>query len=234
MMFRLLATFVLVQLAILARYVVYDAFDSLFYASTYLLLIAAVAIYFVSKCFVKKEIGYTPNETESWSFLNKQRMFTIEKPLYKGNVRRGSIQRIFVEKWHYIITDLLGSTFFLAFTLKLDEHTFDVIPASGKLFSNQSYWTIHKNGQPIGTAKTVVDLKNTAKLKEVILLQIGDIVYSTAASTVTSHITLHNEQQIGEMKRSHLISSVNLLQVQDDTAEQMIALLLHAFHFKNA
>ncbi|MED3623294.1 hypothetical protein [Neobacillus thermocopriae] len=40
-MYRLLILFVLVQLAILARYVVYDAFDPISYGSNYIFLIAA-------------------------------------------------------------------------------------------------------------------------------------------------------------------------------------------------
>lgn len=234
-MFKLIIMFILVQLAILARYLVYDAFDAISYVSTYLFLVAAVLLYFVSKRYVKKELAYTPNNIASWSFLNRQRIFTNEKPLYKGDVKRGSIQRKFLKKWQYIVADFFGATFFLALTVKIDDNIFELTPFSKKLLSNQSYWTINKNGQQIGSAKTVVDLKNTAKLKEVIEFQIGEDIYSTAASTVTSQISvLHNNQKIGEMKRGHLISNVNVIDVHDDSPEKIIALILHAFYFKNA
>ena len=233
-MFKLIITFILVQLAILARYLVYDAFDAIFYVSTYLFLIATVFLYFVSKRFVKKELAYTPNNIASWSFLNRQRIFTNEKPLYKGDVKRGSIQRKFPKKWQYIAADIFGTNFFLALTIKIDENIFELTPFSEKLFSNQSYWTIYKNGQKIGSAKTVIDLKNTAKLKEVIELQISDEIYSTAASTVTSQISLvHNNQHIGEMKRNHLISNVNIIDLNYNSPDRIIALILHAYYFKN-
>uniref|UniRef100_UPI0035B52533 hypothetical protein n=1 Tax=Neobacillus sp. TaxID=2675273 RepID=UPI0035B52533 len=202
-MYRLLILFVLVQLAILARYVVYEAFDPISYGSTYIFLIAAFIIYFVSKSFTKKELQYEPRQISSWSFLNKQSVFTIEKPFYKGKVKRGTIQRRFLKKWHYLIADLLGSKFFLALTIKIDGVQFDIKPTKGKIFSKQDYWTIYKNGEIVGTAKTVVDIKNTVKLKEVIEFQIGENSYYTAAATVTSHISLiHKDEEIGEMKRN--------------------------------
>lgn len=103
-----------------------------------------------------------------------------------------------------------------------------------KLFSNQSSWAIYRGGQKIGVAKTVIDLKNTAKLKEVIEFQINNEIYSTESSTITSSISLmHNNQRIGEMKRHHLMSNVNIIDINDDVLDKIIALILHAYHFKN-
>lgn len=234
-MYRLLILFVLVQLAILARYVVYEAFDPISYGATYIFLFAAFIIYFVSKSSTKKELQYEPRQISSWSFLNKQSVFTIEKPFYKGEVKRGTIQRRFLKKWHYFIADLLGSKFFLALTIKIDGVQFDIKPTKEKFFSKQDYWTIYKNGEMVGTAKTVVDIKNTVKLKEVIEFQIGENSYYTAAATVTSHISLiHKDEEIGEMKRNHIISNVYVIDVKDDSPEKIIALILHAFYYKNA
>ena len=234
-MFQLMIIFILVQLAILARYLVFDAFELISYMSTYLFLIAAVFVYFVSKSFVKKELAYKPNNITSWSFLSRQRLFTNEKPLFKGDTQRGTIQRRFLKKWQYVVADFFNASFFLTLTIKIDEDRFDVIPVKKKLFTNQSYWTIYKNDEEIGSAKTVIDLKNTAKLKEVIELQLKVGIFSTAASTVTSQISLiHHNEQIGEMKRNHLISHVNIIDLNDDSPESLIALLLHSYYFKNS
>lgn len=234
-MFKFICVFLLVQLAILARYLVYGAFEPLYYASTYLFLLAAGVLFFLSKHWAKKEVLYSPKDISSWSFLNRQRVFNNPKPLFKGDVQRGTIQRLFQQKWHYIIADLFGPVFFLSLKLTIDEDIIKLIPTKGKWFSNQSYWTITKNGQEIGCAKTVVDLKNTALLKEVIEMQIGEEYYSTTANTVTSHIILlHNDQQVGEMKRNHIISNVNIIDCPDESPEKILALLIHAFHFKNA
>lgn len=225
--------FLFVQLAILARYFVYGVFDPILYGSTFLFLFGAVVVYVVSKTFVKKELAYTPKETATWSFLNLQHTFNVEKPLFKGDIKRGYIQQIFQKKWQYLMADIIGSTFFLTLKVIIDEHKFEIKPTKGKWFSNQSYWTIYKNGQEIGSAKTVVDLKNTAKLKEVIEIHVNEQIYSTAANTITSQITLlHNNQQIGEMKRNHLISNVHTIDVEEDSPEKILALILHAFHFK--
>ena len=234
-MIRFITLFFLVQMAILARYIVYGKFEPISYASTYLLLIAAVVLYILSKKFAKKELEYRPNNIDTWSFYNKQRIFTIEKPLYKGEEKRGSIQRVFIKKWQYIVADMIDLSFFLALKINIDQDIFEINPAFGKWASNQSYWTILKNGAEIGHAKTVIDLKNTAKLKEVIEIQLVENTYTTAANTVTSQITLlENTQQIGEMTKNQLISNVNVITVEEDSPEKIIALLLHAYHFKNA
>lgn len=233
-MYKLIILFILVQFAILARYIVFGAFDIGNYLVTYLLLVAAAFIYFYSKHLIKKEASYEPTNIASWSFLTRQRTFTIEKPLYKGDVKRGSIQRKFLKKWQYIVADFFDASFFLALTIKVDDHIFEIIPVKEKLFSNQSYWAVYKDGQKIGAAKTIIDLKNTAKLKEVIEFKVNGEIYSTEASTITSSISLmHNNQRIGEMKRHHLFSDVNVMDIHDDSFDKMIPLILHAYHFKN-
>ncbi len=234
-MIQLITLFFLVQIAVLARYLVYGKFEPISYASTYLFLFASIFIYMLSKRFMRKELAYRPNNIDSWSFYNKQRIFNIEKPLFKGKEKRGSIQRIFLKKWHSIVADLISQSFFLALKIKIDQDMFEVKPVSGKWFSNQSYWTIFKNDLAIGDAKTVVDLKNTAKLKELIEVQLGERIYETAANTVTSEIKLlENNVQIGQLTRNHLISNVHTISVTEDSPEKIIALLLHAYHFKNA
>lgn len=127
---------------------------------------------------------------------------------------------------------------FFSLKIRIDHDEFNIISKTQKLLSTQDYWQIYKNVVQIGTAKTVVDLKNTAKLKEVIELQIGDKIYSTAASTVVSSIKLFDgHNQIGQLSHgsdlSNLIKNVKVLKVQDDTPKKIIALLIHAFYFKN-
>lgn len=233
-MFSLLILFLLSQLAILARYFVYEAFDPYVYASTFLFLVAAVVVYFVSKRNVKKEIEYVPTHISSWSFLHRQTVFTNEKPLYKGNVKRGSIQKKFLKKWHYLIADLFGSTFYLNVSIIIDDSCFEIVSADKKFISKESYWVIYKNGDKIGTAKTIYELKNVAKFKEMIKFEINGDTYYTTALTVSSHIRLlYQEKVIGEMKRNHIVSSVYVIDVNDETPERIIPFILHAFYFKN-
>lgn len=146
-------------------------------------------------------------------------------------MKRGTIQRKFLRKWHYLIADLLGSKFFLAVTIKIDGVQFDIKPANEKILSNQDHWTIHKNSEWIGTAKPMIDLKNMVKLKEMIEFKIDENTYYTAASTVASQ---QNNKEIGEMKKNHIIININVIDVQDDAPEKIIALVLHSFYFKNA
>lgn len=111
-MFQLLVLFILLQLAILFRYIIFDAFNPITYFSIYLLLIAALAVYIMGKYFAMKESAYEPKQISSWSYYNRQNIFPVEKPLFKGEINRGTIQRKFLKKWHYIIADIFGFRFF--------------------------------------------------------------------------------------------------------------------------
>ena len=237
-MLQSIVIFVLIQITLLARYLIKGEFEPGYYAFTYVFLILPIVLYFFGKHYAKKELHYTPQNIEDWSFYNRQSVFLNEKPLFKGNEKRGSIQRYFDKKWQYFIWRITDQNYFLSLKIWIDHDEYNVKSNTKKLLSSQDYWQIYKNGVQIGSAKTVVDLKNTAKLKEVIELQIGDKIYSTAASTVVSSIKLFDGQnQIGQLSHgsdlSNLIKNVKVLKVQDDTPEKIIALLIHAFYFKN-
>ena len=233
--FQLLILFILVQLAILARYLVFDAFEPWAYASTFLFPIASVFLYFVSKNFKKKEENYAPTNITGWSYYPKQRIFLNEKPLYKNDKKRGFIQRYFLNKWQYLIADFISFNFYLSLKIEIDHITYLIIEEKPKLFSAQSYFIIYKNGTKIGTAKTVVNLKNSTKLKEVLQFTIQDETFETSASTITSGITLNKDNsKVGTLTRNHLISNVLVIDLQEERHEYLIALILHSFYFKNS
>lgn len=237
-MIKLIVLFILSQLVLLARYLIKGEFEPVTYGMTYLFLSAAILLYILGKHFIHKEESYIPSNIDDWSFYLRQNVFSNEKPLFKGDVKRGSFQRYFDKKLHYIVNKLIGDSFFLSFKLKIDENEYDIKSYNEKLFSNQSYWHIYKNGKQIGKAKTAVNLKNTVKLTEVIEAHFEDKTYSTAASTVTSSITLYEgNTQVGRYGRgndlSHLVKNIKVMQVQDDSPEQLMTLLIHALYFKN-
>lgn len=237
-MIKSVVLFILIQLTLLARYVIKGEFDSFYFGMSFVFLFLPVLLYIFGKYFADKEQNYVPKNIADWSFYTRQKVFSNEKPLYKGDVKRGYFQRYSPKKSHYIVNELISDSFFLSFKLTIDGDVYDIQSYSEKLFSNQSYWHIFKNAHQIGTAKTVVDLKNTAKLKEVIEAQFGDIIYTTAAPTVTSTIKLYEDGvQIGRFGRgdelSHLIKNIKVMQVQEDSPEQLITLMIHAFYFKN-
>lgn len=237
-MIKSIVLFILIQLALLARYLIKGEFEPATYAMTYAFLFLPIVIYILGKRFAEKEQQYIPQNIDDWSFFSRQKVFLNEKPLYKGTVKRGYFQHYFEKKSHKLMNELVGDSFFLSFKMKIDEDEYDIKSYSEKLFSTQSYWHIFKNGTQIGKAKTVVDLKNTAKLTEVIEAQFGDITYTTAAPTVTSTIKLFEDNvQIGRSGRgdelSHLFKNIKVMQVQNDSPEQLITLMIHSLYFKN-
>ena len=83
-------------------------FEPLMFAIILLLPVGSLAIYLFSKSFAEKERAYQPKNIEGWSFYNIQKSLPVQKPFFKGKVRRGYIKRYFQQKWKYIFGDLFG------------------------------------------------------------------------------------------------------------------------------
>lgn len=114
----------------------------------------------------------------------------------------------------------------------IEEDSFDVRWKRSRGFSQQEQWLIYKNGIVIGKANTVMNVKNISKLKEVIFFEIEEETWTTNALTVTSSISLmRDNKKEGLLRRNHLISNVQSINVTDDRSEYIMALILHSYYF---
>ena len=233
-MIELLLLFVLLLLTTLARYIVFDAFEPLMFAMILLLPAGSLAIYMLSKRFAEKERAYQPKSIEGWSFYNIQKSLPIQKPLFKGTNRRGYIKRYFQQKWKYIFGDLFGFNWYLSLEIQIDNDIYDVQWYREKWFTQQDQWKIYKNGKIIGKAQTQVNLKNTLKLNEMIKFSFLDTTFVSSAMTITSTISLTQDKVLlGTMKRNHIISNVQVLEVQEEKPEYIVPLIHHSYFFKS-
>lgn len=234
-MLYFLLLFVLTQLALAARYVVYGAFEPLTYAATFLLLVAALIVYVLSKRMAQKELAYTPPPTDSWSFLVKQHTFLNEKPLFYRSERRGYVQRQFNSRFEYAFANIVGQTFFVTLHVQIDDDLFVLKPLKTKLFSVNNQWHVYKNDVPIGDVKTVITWAETKKLAEKLELSLHDTVYATSASTITDAITLlRDDVVIGKSKRHHLLSNIHTIAVEEAEIGALLCALLHIHYFKQS
>ncbi len=234
-MIQLNLIFVLLLLTTFARYVIFGEFEPLMFAMIFALPIASVVIFIMSKKFAKKELGYHPKNIDGWSFYHLQNTIVNKKILFKGNEQRGYIKRFFEQKWQYVIADIISSRWYLSLEIQIDEDVYTVLWYRKKWFTNQEHWHIYKNGEKVGEASTLINLKNTAKLKEAIAFRFGDASLTSVATTVTSSISLMDgERSVGGLKRNHLISNVQVIDVYENKPEYIIALIVHAFNFKNS
>ncbi|MEL4029984.1 hypothetical protein NST89_15750 [Caldifermentibacillus hisashii] len=226
--------FVLLLLTTLARYIVFDAFDPLMFEMIFLLPIVSVVIFLISKRLAAKESSYQPKNIEGWSFYNIQKSLMNRKPLFKGEELRGYVKRYFPKKWQYFIGDILGFNWYLSLEIQINKDIYDVQWYREKWFSQQDQWIIYKNGERIGEARTLMNLKNAAKLKEAIQFSFYDKLYKSSAITVTSGISLtQGEKLIGTLKPNHIISNVQVIDVQENQPEYIVALIIHSFYFKS-
>ncbi|SES01488.1 hypothetical protein SAMN04487944_11525 [Gracilibacillus ureilyticus] len=233
-MIHLNLLFILILLTLLARYLVFDAFEPEIFAMTFLFPIASIILLVVCKRFAVKEREYQPDGITGWSFYNVQKMLLIQKPLFKGTEKRGYIDRYFEKKWQYAVSDIFGSNWYLSMKVQIDGDAFEVRWYRQKWFTQQERWRIYKNDEHVGEARTLINLKNTAKLKEALEVRFGEQSYISSASTVTSTINLtHNEESVGSLKRNHLVSGIQVIDTKEDKPEYILALILHSYYFKS-
>lgn len=165
---------------------------------------------------------------------NIQKSLMIQKPLFKGNEQRGYVKRHFPKKWNYILGDIFGFNWYLSLEIQIDKDIYDVHWYREKWFSQQDQWRIYKNGERIGEARTLINLKNAVKLKEAIQFSFYDKSYISSATTVRSNISLsQGEEVIGTLKRNHIISNVQVIDAQEHQPEYIVALIVHSYYFKN-
>ncbi|MCM3799353.1 hypothetical protein M4A92_12080 [Caldibacillus thermoamylovorans] len=122
----------------------------------------------------------------------------------------------------------------MSLEIQINKDIYDVQWYREKWFSQQDQWIIYKNGERIGEARTLMNLKNAAKLKEAIQFSFYDKLYKSSAITVTSGISLtQGEKLIGTLKPNHIISNVQVIDVQENQPEYIVALIIHSFYFKS-
>ena len=103
-----------------------------------------------------------------------------------------------------------------------------------KWLTKQDWWEIYKNGERIGEARTLINLKNMTKLKEAIEFTFEENCYISSAQSITPTISLmQDDKLLGTMKRNHIVSTVQVIDVKEDQPEYIVALIVHAFFFKN-
>ncbi|MEK4198045.1 hypothetical protein [Cytobacillus sp. FSL K6-0265] len=232
-MVKLNLLFVLLSLILFVRFMMFGAFNPWHAATIFLFPATAFVIYLVSKWMARKEATYQPPNHECWSFYFLQRTFLNKKQLFKGEGKRGSIQQYFTKKWQYFVSDFFDLRWYLSLRIYIGGDSFDVRWKRSRRFSQQEQWLIYKNGVVIGKANTGINVKNMAKLKEVIIFELGEETWTTSALTVTSSISLMKDnRQEGVLRRNHLISNVQAINVTDDRSEYIMSLILHSYYFK--
>lgn len=112
-MIELMLLFVLLLLTALARYIVFDAFEPLMFAMIFLLPVASLVIFLISKRLADNERSFQPKDIDEWSFYNAQKSLLIKKPLFKGKEKRGYVKRYFPHKWEYALSDIFGFSWYL-------------------------------------------------------------------------------------------------------------------------
>ncbi|MCS0670340.1 hypothetical protein [Cytobacillus firmus] len=154
-MIQLNMIFVMFLLTLLARYMIFGAFEPAMFAAAFLFPAASIVIFFISKRHADRERAYQPKTNEGWSFYNIQKSLMLEKPFFKGQDLRGYVKRYFPQIWQYALGDIFGSNWYLSFEICIDQDLYDVRWYREKWISQQDQWRIFKNGEQIGEAHTV-------------------------------------------------------------------------------
>lgn len=120
----------------------FGAFELLSFALIFLLPVAALAIFMISKILSEKERSYQPKDTTGWSFCNIKKSLIIQKTLFKGNNQRGYVKRYFPQRWQYAFGDIFGFNWYLCLEIQMGQERYDVRWYREKWFTNQDQWRI--------------------------------------------------------------------------------------------
>lgn len=163
-----------------------------------LFLLAAFIFRFIEKWQKKRDEQFKPHQPQNdilYTYM-MERFSTGRKLLFKGNQKIGEYSRIYSRKWHQWMNQLFlipGWHLNLIFTLH-DRGTVKFIKKKISPFNQM--WHIVENGQVIGTVKTDVTLKNSAKLKEQCILQIYDETFIFRSLSIQSRTEVLKDDRI--------------------------------------
>ncbi|WJV19034.1 hypothetical protein QU593_00570 [Rossellomorea marisflavi] len=233
MLIQLLFYFVMVMVVALFRYLVFDAVDPGLLGAALLFPVGALILYVLTKHIEKKEQAYAPKDVKGWSFYHLQRSFSVPKPLFEGDQKRGYLKRYYDSKRRFIIGEMVSSNWYVSLEIKIDGDLYQVKWYRERRFSMKEHWEIVRNGELIGQAETLANSKGIGKRKEVIEFRFRERTLQTITNPVTSTISVHSgDAAIGTLKRNHTASNVSVMEVGNHDPEALVALILHHFYFK--
>ena len=237
-MARLLFLFILISVGNFFRFIFLGVFDLKQILLLSMFPIGAALIFFIQKWLAKRDTTYIPlNEVKGeWNTTIYNRL-AGRKMVYKGQKKVGEYKRFYFKWWQKIVNDVLegNGTWYLNLSfISPDEEKIDIVETKNELFKAYQEWEVRRDGFIRGKIKTDYSIKNSVKLKEALILELGEESYYYQSYKIGSEIhVLQDGKVIASGKRSGFFSSTYHFHLQEEKEEHEVFLVLTyvLFHY---
>lgn len=231
---KLLLFFVVGTIGITLRFFIIGEFEWSQAFLLFLFPVGAVVVWFIHRWMVRRDVNYTPADTdENWSTHMGERYSTGVKQLYKGKDKVAEYHRFYQSRWQHWVNEVVegDGNWYMNLTFNLSEgQKISFVEQQSSLFKNNTNWKIMQDGKPIGTVKTEYSMKNAAKLKEALTVEIDDklISYQSFGIGSATEVLIDN-QVVAKGKRSEVLRSKYSFELVDDQYRDIEKVLAMGF-----
>ncbi|TYS67792.1 hypothetical protein FZC76_14625 [Sutcliffiella horikoshii] len=183
--------------------------------------IGALVVWFIHRWMVRRDVNYLPSNTdETWNTHMGERYSTSPKQLYKGKEKVAVYRRFYQHRWQHIVNEVVegdGNWYMnLSFKLVAGEKV-EFVEERSSLFKNNTDWIIMRDGVSVGKVKTEFSIKNAAKLKEALTVEIDDkVIYYQSFGIGSATDVLIDGHVVAKGKRSEVLRSKYHFELVDD------------------
>ncbi|MFC3040844.1 hypothetical protein ACFOGI_11350 [Virgibacillus xinjiangensis] len=228
---RLIVLFIFGFIGLSLRYIFLGEFEGSQLLLLLMLPAGSVILLFIMKWQYNKDRDFLPVQGENHlSTRLGDRVSTTTKQLYKGETSIGTYHRVYNSWWKRVIADVLdnpGQWYLnLSFSLANNDQVMFQQKGENKIRGNK-YWVVYHNEQRAGTIQTDYSLKNSAKLKESLFLEVGKNTYQFKSSGMNAKTEINRDDRTVATGDRTMNSVYQLIMHSDD--EPTPELLFMAF-----
>lgn len=222
-MARMFFLFVIITIGIGLRYLFLGKFE---WDQAYILFFfpgGALALWFIQKRMIKRDAEYVPKQpVEGWSTYLGERYSPGPKFLYKGTQLAAEYHRFYPKWWQKTVNEIVegDGKWYMNLSFDLGNNKVVFLEKNDKKIRFNESWEIVENGKAIGQVRTDYSWKNSARLREGLILEAGDQAFYYKSSTLdTKTEVLYDGRVIARGKRSEILKSEYHFHVDQEFAE---------------
>ncbi|MEA3318588.1 MAG: hypothetical protein U9Q88_01080 [Bacillota bacterium] len=231
---KLLFLFIIGTIGMTLRFFIMGEFELDQIFILFLFPVGACVLWFVHKWMVRRDVNYIPSNTdEIWNTHMGERYSTGVKQLYKGKDKVAVYRRFYQHRWQHWVNEVVegDGNWYMNLSFELDEAgKVEFVEKQSSLFKNNTSWRIKRDGETVGKVKTEFSMKNAAKLKEALTVEIDDkVIYYQSFGIGSATDVLIDGHVIGKGKRSEVLRSKYHFELVDDDYAKLEEVLVMVF-----
>ncbi|NLP52519.1 hypothetical protein [Bacillus sp. RO1] len=231
---KLLFLFILGTIGMTLRFLIVGEFEWNQVFILFIFPIGAFVVWFIHRWMVSRDVNYIPSNTdETWNTHMGERYSTGVKQLYKRKKKVAVYRRFYQHRWQHWVNEVVegdGNWYMnLSFELAVGGKV-EFVEKRSSLFKNNTNWIMVRDGEPVGKVKTEFSMKNAAKLKEALTVEIEDkVIYYQSFGIGSATDVLIDDHVIAKGIRSEVLRSKYHFELVDDDYTKLEEILVMGF-----